>query len=92
MVRQWGWMGLSRISLTGSCLLLHTHLLRSLHTVFRLQSNANALVADFALGQGTDEIVTVWPSDNARTSRRRSTCGPCARGWSSARPATPSTP
>ena len=42
-----------------SFLLLHTHVLRSLHTVFRPQSNASALVADFVRSQHTDEIVTV---------------------------------
>ena len=52
-----------------SFLLLHARAQRGLqptHSVFRLKSNASALAADFVQSERSDEIVTVWPSDDAR--------------------------
>ena len=52
-----------------SFLMLHAHAQRGLQPVFRLQSNASALVADFVRSERTDEIVTVRPSDGARSQQ-----------------------
>ena len=49
--------------------MLHAHAQRGLQPVFRLQSNASALVADFVRSERTDEIVTVRPSDGARSQQ-----------------------
>ena len=59
-----------------SFLMLHDHVLRGLHTVFRVQSNASALVADFVQSQRTDELVTVWPSDEARSQQPQAALRP----------------
>ena len=52
-----------------SYLMLRAHVRRGLHAVFRLKSNASALVTAFRTSKYTDVIVTVRPSDTARRQR-----------------------
>ncbi len=57
--------------------LLHAHAERSLQAVFRLQRNANALFRDFVLGDRSDAVVTVPPSDEALRQCPQAALRPC---------------
>ena len=57
--------------------LLHAHCERRLHAVFRLQRNANALFREFMLGDRSDALVTVLPSDRARQQCPQAALRPC---------------
>ena len=74
-----------------SFLLLHAHVLRGLHAVFRLQSNASAWSPTSCAASAATGSSPSGPVTTAAASSRRPPCGPCARGWSSTRPEAPST-
>ena len=57
--------------------LLHAHLQRSTHAVFRLQSNANAVFADFIRSERRDALVTVEPSAEACRQQPETVFRPC---------------
>ena len=57
--------------------LLHTHLDRGLHAVFRLKSNANSVCEQFRRSGRRDGIVTIAPSDTAREQQPAAGWRPC---------------
>ena len=57
--------------------LLHTHLDRGLHAVFRLKSNANSVCEQFRRSGRRDGIVTIAPSDTAREQQPEAGWRPC---------------
>ena len=57
--------------------LLHTHLDRGLHAVFRLKSNANSVCEQFRRSGRRDGIVTIEPSDTAREQQPEAVWRPC---------------
>ncbi len=60
-----------------SFLLLHTHLERGLHAVFRLQGNANSLFRDCIQSDRTDDTLTVQPSADALRQHPQAVWRPC---------------
>ena len=71
--------------------LLHTHLDRGLHAVFRLKSNANSVCEQFRRSGRRDGIVTIAPSDTAREQQPEAGWRPAASACSATPPATPTT-
>ena len=57
--------------------MLHCHLERGLHAVFRLKRNANAVFGEFIRGRRSEAVVTVRPSREARAQHPEAALRPC---------------
>ena len=57
--------------------LLHAHVERGMQAVFRLQRNASHCIRDFVTGASRDSILTVEPSETARSQQPQAELRPC---------------
>ena len=71
--------------------LLHTHLDRGLHAVFRLKSNANSVCEQFRRSGRRDGSSPSRPPTRPASNSPRPAGGPAASAWSATPPATPTT-